>query len=51
MEDATQLDAVSVINALTAEIAELTRRAVIAEQTIVALQRAAETGTNTKESK
>lgn len=41
MEQPAQLDAVAVIDALTAEIAALTRRAVIAEQTIVALQGAA----------
>lgn len=51
MDRTAQLDAVAVIDALTAEIAELTRRAVIAEQTVVALQKAAEPETSTKESK
>ena len=51
MDRTAQLDAVAVIDALTAEIAELTRRAVIAEQTVVALQKATESGTGNKESK
>lgn len=33
----TQVDALSVIDALTAEIAALTRRAVVAEQQVAAL--------------
>lgn len=33
-----QVDAVDVINALTIEIATLTRRAVVAEQRVVALE-------------
>lgn len=51
MDNPAQLDAVAVIDALAAEIAELTRRAVIAEQTVVAIQKATEAGTGDKESK
>jgi hypothetical protein len=51
MDKTAQLDAVAVIDALTAEIAELTRRAVIAEQTVVAIQKATEAATGSKESK
>lgn len=44
----TQVDALAVIDALTAEVAALTRRAVIAEQQVVALMAAQ---TESKESK
>lgn len=44
----TQVDALAVIDALTAEIAALTRRAVVAEQQVAALMAAK---TENKESK
>lgn len=47
----TQVDAVAVVDALTYEIASLTRRAVIAEQRVAALEAELATKTTTKESK
>jgi hypothetical protein len=47
----TQVDAVAVVDALTYEIASLTRRAVIAEQRVAALEAGLAAATNTKESK
>ena len=47
----TQVDAVAVVDALTYEIASLTRRAVIAEQRVAALEAELAAGTNAKESK
>lgn len=46
----TQVDALAVIDALTAEIAALTRRAVVAEQQVAALM-AEKTENRGKESK
>jgi hypothetical protein len=48
---APQVDAVAVIDALTAEIAALTRRAVIAEQRVIDLEQRLQGSTGTKESK
>lgn len=48
---APQVDAVAVIDALTAEIAALTRRAVIAEQRVIDLERRLQGATGNKESK
>lgn len=48
---APQVDAVAVIDALTAEIATLTRRAVIAEQRVIDLERQLQGPTGKKESK
>ena len=48
---APQVDAVAVIDALTAEIAALTRRAVIAEQRVIDLERHLQGATGKKESK
>lgn len=48
---APQVDAVAVIDALTAEIAALTRRAVIAEQRVIDLERQLQGTTGKKESK
>lgn len=48
---APQVDAVAVIDALTAEIAALTRRAVIAEQRVIDLERQLQGTTVKKESK
>lgn len=48
---APQVDAVAVIDALTAEIAALTRRAVIAEQRVIDLERQLQGVTGKKESK
>lgn len=48
---APQVDAVAVIDALTAEIAALTRRAVIAEQRVIDLERQLQEATGKKESK
>ncbi len=48
---APQVDAVAVIDALTAEIATLTRRAVIAEQRVIDLERQLQGTTGKKESK
>jgi hypothetical protein len=45
----TQVDAIAVIDALTYEIAALTRRAVVAEQRVAALE--AEKQNHSKESK
>lgn len=47
----TQVDAVAVVDALTYEIASLTRRAVIAEQRVAALEAELTAGTTAKESK
>lgn len=47
----TQVDAVAVVDALTYEIASLTRRAVIAEQRVAALEAELAAQTNLKESK
>lgn len=47
----TQVDAIAVIDALTYEIATLTRRAVVAEQRAAALEAELAAVTNTKESK
>lgn len=47
----TQVDAIAVIDALTYEIAALTRRAVVAEQRAAALEAELAAATNTKESK
>lgn len=47
----TQVDAVAVVDALTYEIASLTRRAVIAEQRVAALEAELASVTNPKESK
>ena len=47
----TQVDAVAVVDALTYEIASLTRRAVIAEQRVAALEAGLTAGTTAKESK
>ena len=47
----TQVDAVAVVDALTYEIASLTRRAVIAEQRVAALEVELASVTNHKESK
>ena len=46
----TQVDAIAVIDALTAEIAALTRRAVVAEQQVAALM-SEKTEKQSKESK
>lgn len=46
-----QVDAVAVVDALTYEIASLTRRAVIAEQRVAALEAELAAVTNPKESK
>lgn len=48
---APQVDAVAIIDALTAEIAALTRRAVIAEQRVIDLERRLQEATGKKESK
>lgn len=48
---APQVDAVAVIDALTAEIAALTRRAVIAEQRVIDLERQLQGTSGKKESK
>lgn len=48
---APQVDAVAIIDALTAEIAALTRRAVIAEQRVRDLEQQLQGSTGTKESK
>ena len=48
---APQVDAVAVIDALTAEIATLTRRAVIAEQRVIDPERQLQGTTGKKESK
>ena len=48
---APQVDAVAVIDAMTAEIAALTRRAVIAEQRVIDLERQLQEATGKKESK
>lgn len=48
---APQVDAVAIIDALTAEIAALTRRAVIAEQRVRDLEPLLQGSTGTKESK
>jgi hypothetical protein len=48
---APQVDAVAIIDALTAEIATLTRRAVIAEQRVRDLEQQLLGSTSTKESK
>nr|DAE82175.1 MAG TPA: hypothetical protein [Caudoviricetes sp.] len=47
----TQVDAIAVIDALTYEIATLTRRAVVAERRAAALEAELAAVTNTKESK
>ena len=47
----TQVDAIAVIDALTYEIATLTRRAVVAEQRAAALEAELAAVTNPKESK
>lgn len=47
----TQVDAIAVIDALTYEIATLTRRAVVAEQRAAALEAELTAVTNPKESK
>ena len=47
----TQVDAVAVVDAPTYEIASLTRRAVIAEQRVAALEAELAAQTNPKESK
>lgn len=46
----SQVDAIAVINALTAEIAALTRRAVIAEQRVIDLEKRLQAAAETKES-
>lgn len=48
---APQVDAVAVIDALTMEIATLTRRAVVAEQRVIDLERQLQGTTGKKESK
>lgn len=48
---AAQVDAIAVIDALTAEIATLTRRAVVAEQRAIALEAELSTRDDSKESK
>ena len=48
---APQVDAIAVIDALSAEIATLTRRAVIAEQRVIDLERQLQSSTIKKESK
>lgn len=48
---APQVDAVAIIDALAAEIATLTRRAVIAEQRVRDLEQQLQGSTITKESK
>ena len=48
---APQVDAVAIIDSLTAEIATLTRRAVIAEQRVRDLEQQLQGSTGTKESK
>lgn len=47
----TQVDAIAVIDALTYEIAALTRRAVVAEQRAAALEAELAANTTPKESK
>lgn len=47
----TQVDAVAVVDALTYEIASLTRRAVIAEQRVAALEAELAANPTPKESK
>lgn len=47
----TRVDAIAVIDALTHEIAVLTRRAVVAEQRAAALEAELAAATNDKESK
>jgi hypothetical protein len=47
----TQVDAIAVIDALTYEIASITRRAVVAEQRAAALEAELAAVTNPKESK
>lgn len=46
-----QVDALAVIDALTFEIAALTRRAVIAEQRVIDLEKRLQAAAETKESK
>jgi hypothetical protein len=46
-----QVDAIAVIDALTAEIAALTRRAVIAEQRVIDLEKRLQAASEKKESK
>lgn len=46
-----QVDALAVIDALTAEIAAITRRAVVAEQRAIDLEKRLQTASETKESK
>jgi len=48
---AAQVDAIAVIDALTAEIATLTRRAVVAEQRAITLETELATRDDSKESK
>lgn len=48
---AAQVDAIAVIDALTAEIATLTRRAVVAEQRAIALEIELAARDDSKESK
>ena len=47
----TQVDAVAVVDAITYEIASLTRRAVIAEQRVIDLEKRLQAAAETKESK
>ena len=47
----TQVDAIAVIDALTAEIAALTRRAVIAEQRVIDLEKRLQATAEKKEDK
>lgn len=46
-----QVDAIAVIDALTAEIAALTRRAVIAEQRVIDLEKRLQAASEKKENK
>ena len=46
-----QVDALAVIDALTAEIASLTRRAVIAEQRVIDLEKRLQAASEKKENK
>ena len=51
MEQNNQVDAVSVIDALTFEVAAITRRAVVAEQRVIDLEKRLQAAAEEKESK
>ena len=51
MEQNNQVDAVAVIDALTFEVATLTRRAVVAEQRVIDLEKRLQATVEEKESK